>query len=106
MNSTTNNTPKQYASLVALLDAHRIPQDDKTTTQTHTGYGNEDTALDGRFHVPITQRKQLHVLLSEAIHVQKQSVTIVERPDVVGPIRIDLDIKYTTTHNTMLCCVM
>ena len=99
MNSTTNNTPKQYASLVALLNAHRIPQDDKTTTQTHTGYGNEDTALNGRFHVPIAQREQLHVLLSEAIYVQKQSVTIVERPDVVGPIRIDLDIKYTTTHN-------
>lgn len=95
-----SNTSKEYASLVELLNAHRIPQDNKTLLLTHTGYENEDGMLNGRFHVPQGLRQQLHFLLSEAVFQQKQCVTLVERPDEAGPFRVDLDIKYTTNSPT------
>lgn len=86
---------KNAEHLQQLLSQCRVPPGDSTTEQTHTGWDNANSSYNGKFHVPLCRSRELAKLLAKAVYADGEAITLVERPGKVGPVRIDLDIKYT-----------
>lgn len=81
-------------NLRTFLDKYRVL--DKEKPYTHTGLG----PWLGKYEVPEEQTEQLYTLLHQAIFEEGTAVSLTEVNRPFGPIRLDLDFRYSLEQTT------
>ena len=78
------------STLSQFMDDHRVT----SGTYTHNAFGHP--GFQGKYNIPLDERKLFSELVAKAAFgPTKTKFFIVERSEAYGPIRIDLDFKYT-----------